>query len=318
MGKVVITDHVFPSIDLERKILASAGIELEEAKPSCKTGEDVIQRCQDADALLVQWAPITRHVLASLAQVKFVVRYGIGVDNIDLKGAKDLGIRVANVPNYCVEEVSDHAMAMMLSLARRIPQDHHQIAQGGWGIQPFLPIPALYSLTLGLVGFGSIARRVAQKAKAFCVHIIAFDPFVSASTFSDLAVECVDRDGLFCSADIISLHCPLVPETTHIIRRETIEMMKPGVLLINTARGPLVKQEDLVGALRSGKIVGAGLDVFEREPLPPDSPLRAFSNVILTSHAAAVSERAGAMLQTKAAEAVLDFMQGRQPKATLV
>src|SRR5262244_2883752 len=167
MPTVIITDHNFPSIELERGVLNPNGFALKEVNPNCGSEQDVIRQCGEADVLLVQWAPITRRVLEELPNVRGVVRYGIGVDNIDVTSAKELGRMVSNVPNYCQEEVSDHAISMMLSLARRIPHDDNQIKNGGWGIGPFLPIPAFADLTLGLVGFGSIARKVSEKARPF-------------------------------------------------------------------------------------------------------------------------------------------------------
>jgi D-3-phosphoglycerate dehydrogenase len=308
MSQVLITDHVFPTIESQRRVLESAGFKLDEIKPNCQTEDDVIQKCGTADVLLVQWAPITRRVLRALRNVKCVVRYGIGVDNIDLVAAKDLGVTVANVPDYCVEEVSDHALTMICSLCKRIPQDHYQIEHGGWGIGPFRPIPAFRDLTIGLVGFGAIARRVAEKAGPFGFHVIASDPFAPDQPFYDRGVERVNQETLLRSADVISLHCPLLPETTHLINQETIAMMRQGVILVNTARGLLVNERDLSTALSEGKIAGAGLDVFEVEPLPTDSSLRGFGNVLLTSHAAAVSERAIQMLEVKAASAARDFL----------
>ena len=318
MPTVLITDHVFPSVNLERKVLEEAGFALQEVKPPCKTEDEVIERCQDADALIVQWAPITRRVLDALPKVKGVVRYGIGVDNIDVKGAKEAGRMVSNVPNYCQEEVSDHTLSMILSLARRIPQDHNQIARGGWGIGPFLPVPAFSDLTLGLIGFGSIAKKVSQKAKPFRFRQIASDPLAKDEGFKQNGVERVELDDLLKRADIISLHCPMLPSTRHLINAAAIAKMKPGVLLINTARGPLVNEADLIAALQSGKIVGAGLDVFEKEPLPVDSPLRSMSNVILSSHAASVSVRAVEQLQIQAAEAARDILLGKRPAGALV
>ncbi len=318
MPTVLITDHAFSSVTLERRVLESAGFALEEIKPICKTEDEVIQNCGRADVLLVQWAPITRRVLEALPRAQGVVRYGIGVDNIDLQAAKQLGRIVANVPNYCQEEVSDHAMAMILSLARRIPHDHDQIKHGAWGIGPFLPIPAFSDLTLGLFGFGSIARKVSEKAKPFGFRQIAFDPLAPAEAFAKGSVERVDRDTLLRSADILSLHCPLLPETRQMINTESIARMKPGMILVNTARGPLVNEADLVIALQAKKISGAGLDVFEKEPLAADSPLRALPNVILTSHAASVSTRAVERLQIQAAEAARDILLGKRPASALV
>jgi D-3-phosphoglycerate dehydrogenase / 2-oxoglutarate reductase len=318
MLKAVVSDHSFPSLDLQRNVIEPAGFALCEVQPKCVTEDDVIARCGDADALLVQWAPITRRVLQALTKLKGVVRYGVGVDNIDLDAARELRIGIANVPTYCLEEVSNHAMAMMLSLARRIPQDHSSIVHGGWGVGPFLPIPAFLDMTLGLVSFGAIARRVAGKAKAFGFRIVSADPFLDDSVFAQEGVERVEMETLFKSADIISLHCPLVPATTHLIRRETIATMKPGVLIINTSRGAVIREADLVEALGNGKVLAAGLDVYEREPLPAESPLRSMPNVLLTSHSASVSLRAVKALQIKAAESARDFLEGKRPEGAMV
>jgi D-3-phosphoglycerate dehydrogenase len=185
MGKVVITDHNFPTIERERRVIESAGFQLEQIQLICKTEDDVIRTCKDADVLIVQWAPITRKVLEALPRMKCIVRYGVGVNNFDLDAAKDLGVTAANVPDFCVDEVADHTMAMILALCRRIPQDHNQIMRGGWGVNEFLPIFAPSDMTLGLVSFGKIARAVARRAKVFGFRIIAFDPFVSDSAFAE-------------------------------------------------------------------------------------------------------------------------------------
>jgi D-3-phosphoglycerate dehydrogenase len=318
MSKAIITDHTFPSLDLQRTVLESAGFELCEIQPICTTEEAVIQKCGDAEVLLVQWCPITRRVLKSLPHLRGVVRYGIGVNNIDLEAARELRIGVANVPTYCIEEVSNHAVAMIVSLAKRIPQDHYRIAQGGWGVGPLLPIPAFSDMILGLIGLGAIARRVAQKARVFGFRIMASDPYLADSVFAEYGVERVDGKTLLRAADIISLHCPLVPETTHLINRQTIAKMKPGVIVVNTSRGPVIHEAELIEALESGRIQGAGLDVFEQEPLPLESALRTLPNVLLTSHAASVSSRAVELLQIKAAESARDLLQGKRPESTLV
>jgi D-3-phosphoglycerate dehydrogenase len=318
MLKAIVCDHSFPSLELQTPILASAGFELQEIQPICTTEDEVIRTCGEATVLLVQWAPITRRVLESLPRLRAVVRYGIGVNNIDLEAAKELGIAVANVPSFCVEEVSTHAVAMIISLAKRVSQDYFRIAHGGWGIGEFMPIPALSELTLGLVGFGAIARRLAEKARVFGFRIVAYDPYVPDATFSSNQVERVDWEELLRSADIISLHCPLVPETTHLINRDSIARMKHGVFIVNTARGPVIDEPALIEALRSGAVLGAGLDVFEQEPLPQDSPLRSLPNVVLTSHAASVSTSAVTKLQIKAAESARDLLLGRRPESALV
>lgn len=318
MKRVIITDHSFPHVDLEREIIESAGFALETIQPICKTEDDIIRACGKADALLVQWAPVTRRVLEALPNVRCIVRYGVGVNNFDLDAARDLGVVAANVPDFCVEEVANHALAMILSLCRRIPQDHHQILQGGWGVNPFRPIYALTELTLGLVSFGKIARNLARKAATLGFAIIAQDPYVDKSVFEEYQTERVEFAELIEGADIVSLHCPLIPETTHLMNREVFSRMKPGAILVNTSRGPVVHEEALIEALKAGTLGGAGLDVFEEEPLPPGSPLRTFPNVILTSHAASVSEKAVELLQRKAAEAARDFLEGKDPVSRLV
>ena len=317
MKRAIITDHGFPCIDVQRRIVESAGFVLDEIQPICKTEDDIIRTCTAADVLLVQWAPVTRRVLEALPTVRCIVRYGVGVNNFELDAARDLGVIAANVPDFCVDEVADHALAMILSLCRRIPQDHHQIVHGGWGINPFRPIYALSELTLGLVGLGKIARNLARKASALGFSIIAHDPYADGSLFAEHGVKRVDLPGLLSHADVISLHCPLVAETTHLINRETIGLMKKGAILVNTSRGPVVDEQSLIDGLREGRISGAGLDVFEQEPPPVDSPLRSFNNVILTSHAASVSEKAVETLQRKAAEAARDFLQGKMPVSRL-
>lgn len=318
MRKVVVTDYGFPNVDLERAIIESAGFAFETVQPICKTEDDIVRTCGHADVLLVQWAPVTRRVLEALPNVRCIVRYGVGVNNFDLDAARDLGVMAANVPDFCVEEVANHALAMVLSLCRRIPQDHRRILEGGWGVNPFRPLDALTELTLGLVSFGKIARNLARKAAAFGFSIIAHDPYVDDAIFGEYQVTRVEFAELIARADVVSLHCPLVPETTHLMNREAFGRMKPGAILINTSRGPVVHEEALVEALKSGRLGGAGLDVFEEEPLPAGSPLRTFANVILTSHAASVSEKAVETLQRKAAEAARDFLEGKDPVSRLV
>ena len=318
MKKAIVTDHGFPHVDAERALVESVGAAFEIVQPICKTEEDIIRTCGDADALLVQWAPVTRRVLEALPRVRCIVRYGVGVNNFDLDAAKDLGVVAANVPDFCVEEVSNHAMAMILSLCRRIPQDHQQILKGGWGVNPFRPIPAPTEVTLGLVSFGKIARCLARKAAAFGFPMVAYDPLLDPAVFAEYGVTSVGFEELLGVSDIVSLHCPLIPATTHLINRETIAKMKPGAILVNTSRGPVVEEPALIEALRSGQIGGAGLDVFEEEPLPAGSPLREFPNTILTSHAASVSEKAVENLQRKAGEAVRDFLLGKDPVSRLV
>ncbi len=318
MSKAIISDHNFRSVDLQVKVLEDAGFALETVSPICKTEDDVIRTCAQADVLLVQWAPITRRVMQNLSRLRGIVRYGVGVNNLDLDAARDLGIAIASVSGYCRDEVSDHTLAFILALGRRMIQDHANIGRGGWGIQDSVPIRAFRDTTLGLVGFGEIARHVARKASVFGFRIIASDPFQPAKIFEQAGVERCDLDTVLSSSDILSLHCPLLPETQHLIRRDSIAKMRNGVILINTSRGPVINGSDLIAALQSGHIAAAGLDVFEQEPPPLDSPLRSMPNVFLTSHAASISTRAVVLLQVKAAEAARDILLAKKPEGALV
>ena len=316
-NKVIITDHCFPSIDIQEKVIKDAGFELESIQPICKTEDDIINTCKDADVLLVQWAPVTRRVLEALPNVKCIVRYGVGVNNFDLEAAKDLGVMACNVPNFCLDEVSDHAVTLAMALVRRVIHNHNQIMKGGWDISDFRPMPAPCQMKVGLVSFGNIAQKAAKKFQAFGFEVMAYDPFLPQELFDKYNVKNVDFDTLCAESDVISLHCPLVPATTGIINKDSIAKMKDRVVIVNTSRGPVVKEADLIEALQSGKVVGAGLDVFEVEPLPADSPLLKMDNVILTGHAASVSENAVYLLQRNAAMAAVEFLQGKVPSAAL-
>jgi D-3-phosphoglycerate dehydrogenase / 2-oxoglutarate reductase len=318
MKKVVITDHGFTSIAPERAAVEGAGFTLEEIKPNCTTEDDVIAKCQGADALIVQWAPITRKVLEALPTVKCLVRYGVGVNNLDLEASKDLGVMVVNVPDYCIEEVSDHTVAFALTLCREIVPNHNLMVNGGWGLVTPHHVRQFKDYKYGLVGFGRISRCVAKKVKGFGGEVMAYDPWADEAFFKELGVKRVELNELFSTADIISLHCPLTEETTHLINAKTIATMKPGVILINMARGPVVDEAALIEALQSGKILAAGLDVFETEPPAADNPLRKMPNVVLSSHIASVSDKAVGMLQTKAGEGARDFLLGKRPVSVIV
>jgi len=215
--KAIVTDYEFPNVDLERDIITDAGFDFEVAAKRCIAEDDIIETCAGADVLLVQWAPVTRKVLAALPKVRCIVRYGVGVNNFDLDAARDLGVVAANVPDFCVAEVAGHALAMILSLSRRIPQDHRQILDGGWGVNPFRPIQPFTELTLGLVSFGKIARELARMAIPLGFRVLAWDPFLAEEAFNTTHVERVSFDELLERSDVVSLHCPLVAATQHII-----------------------------------------------------------------------------------------------------
>ncbi len=310
--RTVITDHGFPNLKHEEATLAAAGSTLVVAQ--CKTPDEVIAAARDADALLVQWAPVNAAVIAALTRCKVIVRYGIGYDNVDLAAAKARGIPVCNVPDYGVNEVAEHAVSLALALARQLPQIDARLRAGTWKITPDRPMPALGESTFATAGFGRIARHTHTVMRGFGGQRIAYDPFVTAEAMAAEGVEKVELDALFARADLLSLHLPLTPETKHFISAARLAAMKRTAILVNTARGPLVDTVALAAALHAGTIAGAGIDVFETEPFPADHPLRAAPNALLTSHVAWYSESSIPRLQRLAAEEAVRGLKGEPLK----
>jgi D-3-phosphoglycerate dehydrogenase len=310
--RVVVTDHGFPNLDGERSILEPLGATVVEAPGD--GGEAFRASLTDADALLVQFASIDAATLASLERCRVIVRYGIGVDSIDLAAATRLGIPVVNVPDYALDEVADHALALLLALARKLPQAAAGVRAGAWGLGPLRPLRSLAGRTLGLAGFGAIARRVALRAQAFGMRVQAYDPYVDADAMSERGVAPVDWEALLATSDALSLHLPLTDETHHLFDAEAFAAMTPGALLVNTSRGAVVRTPDLVAALDSGAVAGAALDVLEVEPPRADEPLLAHPNAIVTAHCAWYTEEALDRLKRLAAEEVARALRGERPK----
>ncbi len=309
---VPITDYVFPNLDPEHAVLGRMNAELRPAQ--CRTAEEVFAHVQGADAVLVCYAPVPGEVVRSLTGCRIIARYGIGVDNVDVPAATAAGILVTNVPDYCVDEVSDHSLALMLGLARKVTLADRRVRSGEWSVPGLGPIHRLRGLTLGLVGLGKIPRALAPKACALGLRVIAYDPFITPSQVAGIDVGLVDLDTLLAQSDIVSLHAPLTSDTKNLINAENIKKMKPGVLLVNTARGGMVDIDALVEALRNGRVAGAALDVLPSEPPAKDSPLFGLENVILTPHAGFTSVEAVVELQTKAAEEVARALSGKPPR----
>lgn len=306
--KVLYTDHGFASIATEKQIIEAAGATLQVAQ--CKTAEALLPLAQDADALLVQWAPVTAAVIASLERCKVIVRIGIGVDNVDVAAATARGISVCNVPDYCLEEVADHTVALALALIRQLPFIDRRLRAGVWKITPSAPMPALRDLTFATVGFGRIARLAHQRMQTFGCRSLAHDPGIDSATIEAAGVEPVELDAIFRRGDIVSLHCPLTAATQHLVSSARLQTMKATAILINTARGGLIDGHALAKGLDAGTIAAAGLDVFDHEPLPAGHPLRTCDRALLTSHVAWYSERSVPALQHKAAEEIVRALRG--------
>ncbi|TMI77798.1 MAG: C-terminal binding protein [Bacillati bacterium ANGP1] len=313
MLKVVITDSVFPSLDIERQALGALDAQVVLLRSSAEA--DLLDGVTDADALLVCYAPITRRVIGAMDRCRIIARYGIGVDNVDLEAAAAKGIVVTNVPDYCIHEVSDHALALLLACARKVPLLSARVRAGRWEAKDAAPMHRLRGQTLGLVGFGKIPRRLAEKARALGMEIIAFDPYIGAEAMATQGAGKVTLEALLAQSDFVSVHAPLVRETRGLIGEAQLRAMKPTAYLINTARGPLVAASALVRALEEGWIAGAALDVLETEPPARDHPLARLENVILTPHVAFFSEEAVVELQQKAVDEVVRAFSGQPPRS---
>ena len=308
---IAVTDSPFPSLDPAKAALARVDPELRMAKSA--SAEDILAVAREADAILVTYARLPGDLLRQLTRCKAIGRFGLGVDNIDIPAAAELGITVTYVPDYCMHEVSDHAMALLVALARKIPLSNKLVQAGRWEMPAVVPIHRLAGRVLGLVGFGNIPRALAPKAKAFGLRVVTHDPYVSQQALAAAGVESVSFDRLLEISDFVSIHAPLMPATRGLFNAEVFGKMKTGALLINTARGPLVDEDALVSALDSGRLGGAALDVVAVEPLPKDSRLIGRDNVILTPHTAFYSVEALNELQTKCAADVARVLSGEKP-----
>lgn len=301
MKTVVVTDQAFGGTLAEEAVAAAHGALFRAYQ--CTTEGETVAATAGADVVLVNFAPITARVLAGLAPKATVIRYGIGVDNVDVSAAREHGVSVANVPDYGSDTVADHTVASMLSLIRKVTVYDRNIKHNGWCAPADVgPTRGFVDITVGLLGTGRIGLAVARRLIPFGFSLIAHDPYASPNALRAEGIEPVDHTTLLRSADVLTLHCPLTENTRHTIDGTALALVKKGTLLVNTSRGALIDEQALADALQSGQIGGAALDVFETEPLPDDSPLRRHDHVHFTPHAAFYSERSLAALQTLAAE----------------
>ena len=308
--RVVVIDPGYDSYASEQAILAPFGADLT-VEPCDGDVDRIAGVVADADAVLVRESPLTAAIIDGMARCRAIVRYGVGVDNVDLDAAAAAGIYVANVPDYGVDEVSDHALALLLAVARRLVSRNAEVRAGAWNVSRDQPMYRLAGGTLGLIGYGRIGQAFHRKALALgYAKVMVYDPMVD--TPPDGA-ELASVDDICRDADAISLHVPLVPETHHLLNAHRIAAMKPTAILVNTARGGLIDEHALADALARGHLLGAGLDVFEQEPVDPSHPLLALPNVVATDHTAWYSEQAVADLQRKAAEEIARVFAGDPP-----
>jgi D-3-phosphoglycerate dehydrogenase / 2-oxoglutarate reductase len=310
--KAVVTDFNFDTLATEEAILESAGIGLEGLKPG-KDQQTLINLVKDADYVIAQFAPVNAAVIEAMQKAKVIVRYGIGVDNVDLKAAAAKGIPVCNVPDYCIDEVAEHALAMILDLTRKITANAIKVKGGNWGLAGTLQsLHCLKYMTVGVVGFGRIGREVASRLKAFKCKVLVYDPVVDAATVQAAGFTPASLEDVIRTSDLITLHCPSTPQTQYMINAESIAKMKPGAMLVNTSRGTLVKTDDLAAALQSGQISAAALDVTDPEPIPPAHPIVKLDNAVINSHIASATPQAVHSLRTSVANIVVKASRGEK------
>lgn len=308
--KVAITDYSFPNLDVEEGILCPQGHQIAAWKEK-HSALQLPELLADADAVITQFAPLTADVIQSMQRARVIVRYGIGVDNVDLLAAKARGIPVCNVPDYCIDEVADQTLAFMLATTRQVLSNCHAVREGRWGLAtPLEQMRTLRDLTVGLVGFGRIGREVAARLQPFHCRVLVHDPAVTDEAVEKSGCHSARMDQLFAESDLISLHCPSMPQTRGMINRDSLSAMKQGAILINVARGDLIDSDALCEALLKKHLSAAALDVFTPEPIPSDHPMLQMENVIFASHIASCSVRAVRTLRETAATIAAMALRG--------
>ena len=307
--KIVVTDHTFPDLATEEAVATAAGATLVGAQT--KDPARLAAAVADADAVITQFAPVNADVIRAMQRARAIVRYGIGVDNVDLAAARSHGIPVCNIPDYCIDEVADHTLAFILALTRQVPSQSRLVHDGEWKLAaPPAAFRTLAGMTCGVVGFGRIGRGVVRRLVAFGGRVLVSDPVASADAISAAGAQAVPLPRLLAESDLVTLHCPSLPSTKGMINASTLATAKPGLLLVNLSRGDLVDPDALVAALDSGRVGGAALDVFAPEPIPAGHPILGRSNVILAPHIASVSAAAVHRLRTTAAELAVAALAG--------
>lgn len=311
MPTVAITDYTFPDLSFEEAVLRPAGVEIvsfKERRPPAEVAELV----READAVIAQFASVNADVVNAMTKAKAIVRYGIGFDNVDCNAARERGIAVCNIPDYCIDEVADHTLAFILAITRQVVPNTLDVRAGKWGLATPVPaMSALKHLTIGVVGFGRIGREVVRRLLAFKARVLVFDPVVPAGEIEKSgAAAAASFEELLAQSDVVSPHCPSNPKTKQLFNADAFSKMKSGSVFINVGRGDLADSSAVTAALQSGHLAGAALDVFDPEPIPAEHPIRSMPNVILASHIASVSAPAVKTLRETAARIALQAVRG--------
>jgi len=315
MARFLITDHDFPDLELEQALFRDAGVEFTVAQ--CRSEEDVIEASAGCQGLLVQYAPVNAKVFAARPEIRIASRYGAGFDTINVADAREFGIWVANSPDYGVGEVATHALALALASLRHVALYDRDIRAGKWHYTSGGTIRRASDLTLGILGLGRIGKRMAHLARDCFGKVIACDPYLIDGDFPAY-VGRADLATLFRSAELVSIHVPLNRETSGLVDRSLLDLMQPGSILINTARGAVVNSDDLIDALESGRLDAVGLDVLPTEPPPCDHPLLTHPRALLTPHAAFYSDAAEVELRRKAVQNLVDWARTGRPQYVVV
>jgi D-3-phosphoglycerate dehydrogenase len=310
--KVVVTDDRYGSYEEENTVLQEIGVTVE-VHDGMDEGETV-RVLRDADGILVNLHPLPAGIIGKLEKCRVISRYGVGYDNVDVEAATSKGIWVARVPDYCLEDVSDQALALLLGCIRKVAFKDRRIREGAWNLHKVQPSYRIAGKTLGLIGYGAIARTLHRKMSGFGLgRVLVFDPYLDPRKISENGAEPATLEKLLRESDYVSVHAPLNAETRGLIGSSQINLMKRTAILVNTSRGPILEEQAVADALAAGRIAAAGLDVFESEPLPPGSPLLKLDNAVLSDHAGWYSEESLAELKTKAAKNVLAVLKGEKP-----
>ncbi len=304
MSQVLITDSTFETLDIERGILEPLGCQIESRQ--CKTPADLLEVVTQADFVITQFAPVNATVINSMTRARVIVRYGIGVDNVDLEAARARGIPVCNVPDYCIDEVADHTLAFILGATRQVVPHCLNVRAAEWRLAVQLEqMKTLRHLTIGVAGCGRIGRAVVRRLVPFGCRVLVFDPAVGAADIEATGAHAVSSlADLLAGSDVVTLHCPSTAQTRRMINAYALAVLRPGAILVNLSRGDLVETDALVAALQSGRLAAAALDVCDIEPIPAGHPLLRMANVILSPHIASASPRAVQTLRESVARNV--------------
>lgn len=316
--KVVVTDYIEPDLNWESEEMGKRGVLFEAHQLKFASSADLVGKIKDADVVVVNMAPMTEEVISSLDRCKLIIRHGIGYDNVDLHAATRKGIRVANVPDYCPDEVAEQALALILASWRKLFRSLDVLKassrDGIWDFQRIYPIYRLAGKTVGIVGCGRIGSRVLKRIRAFEVNALVCDPYLPEERKRELGIETVYLETLLQQSDVVTLHTTLSQETRGLIGERQLRVMKKTAHLINTSRGAVVETQALIRALKEGWIAGAAIDVYEKEPPDPGMELFALENVTLAPHLGWYSEESGRDIREKIVEDIDRFLKGQPPR----